>query len=371
MTRSEIRRARDTLVICDGRSDELTYMIADRRIAAWLTCALVVLTTGCRADTGTRPAPATEPVGRVDASSSTPREPFDPTVPPSTEPVIATRPTIRAQVDVPDGVAVRAVLEQWAAEVHAFGASVGVRVPGHDDVIVAVGVDARNPDTPMPTGGRFQIASVTKTFVSALVLMLVEDGKLRLDQTIERWFPDIKDADRITISMLLSHHSGLADFGRDRPDDYRAAMLADLSREYTAREAIAQSTALTGPFAPGDGYSYSNTNFQILGEIAAFATGTSIAELIDFRLTGPLHLDATSLADDPSSTPTNSMAGSPSIRQSVISKTPPSTRPSPETSTSSTSHAMPSSPRSARLEQCARQSSTCSHGAVPSTAAIC
>jgi D-alanyl-D-alanine carboxypeptidase len=98
--------------------------------------------------------------------------------------------------------------------------------------------------------------------------------------------------------MLLSHRSGLADFARDRPDEYQAAMLADLAHNYTPRETIAMSTSLAAKFAPGDGYSYSNTNFQVLGEIAAEITHMPIGELIDQRLAQPIHLDSTSLADE-------------------------------------------------------------------------
>jgi D-alanyl-D-alanine carboxypeptidase len=213
-------------------------------------------------------------------------------------PVTATTEMVVTRAVSPDSDAVRAALEQWAAEVHTFGAAVGIRVQGHDDVVAAVGIDDRNPDTAMRTSGRFQIASVTKTFVTAVVLSLVEEGSLRLDDTIEPWFPEIEGSDLITIRMLLSHRSGLADFARDRPDEYQAAMLADLAHRFTPRETIALSTALPARFTPGEGYSYSNTNFQILGEIAAEITQTPIGELIDQRLAKPLHLDTTSLSDE-------------------------------------------------------------------------
>jgi D-alanyl-D-alanine carboxypeptidase len=277
-------------------------MTPQRRNAACLTCAVAWLTLGCQSGATSRATPTTDRAATTEATSSPPTS--NDTVPtqPTVAPVIAAA-TVPAQPAVPDGDAVRAALEEWAADVHTFGAAVGIRVQGHDDVIAAVGSDDRNPDTAARTDGRFQIASVTKTFVTAVVLSLVEEGGLRLDQTIEPWFPEIVGADQITIRMLLSHRSGLADFANDRPDDYQAAMLADLAHSYTPREAIALSTSLASRFAPGDGYAYSNTNFQILGEIAADITDTPVGELIDQRLARPLQLDSTSLADESSVEP--------------------------------------------------------------------
>jgi D-alanyl-D-alanine carboxypeptidase len=273
-------------------------MIANRRSTACLTCVVVWLTLGCQSGDDTQATPTTDRARTTEVTSPPPKSTDSLPSRPSVTPVIATEATVGGRVAVPDDDAVRAALEQWAAEVHTFGVAVGIRVQGHADVVAAVGTDDRNPDTAMRTDGRFQIASVTKTFVTAAVLSLVEEGSLRLDQTIEPWFPEIDNADQITISMLLSHRSGLADFANDRPDDYQTLMLADLAHRYTPREAIAQSTSLAARFAPGDGYSYSNTNFQILGEIAADITETPIGELIEQRFSRPLHLDFTSLADE-------------------------------------------------------------------------
>jgi D-alanyl-D-alanine carboxypeptidase len=272
-------------------------MIPQRRNAACLTCAVVWLMVGCQSSAESRATPITDRAATTEATSP-PRMSIDSVSSrPTVAPVTAAQGTV-ARPAVPDGDAVRAALEEWAAEVHTFGATVGIRVQGQDDLVAAVGIDDRNPDTAARTDGRFQIASITKTFVTAVVLSLVEEGSLRLDQTIEPWFPEIDGADHITIRMLLSHRSGLPDFARDRPDDYQAAMLADLAHRYTPREAIALSTSLVARFNPGDTYSYSNTNFQILGEIAADITGTPIGDLIDQRLARPLHLESTSLADE-------------------------------------------------------------------------
>ena len=150
----------------------------------------------------------------------------------------------------------------------------------------------------MRSSGRFQIASVTKTFVTAVVLSLVDEGSLSLDQTVEPWFPEI-----VECRPDHDQHAPVPPqwTGRLRPRSPRRLSGRDPPTWRIAThhvEAIALSTSLAARFAPGDGYSYSNTNFQILGEIAADITRTPIGELIDQRLTRPLHLDSTSLADE-------------------------------------------------------------------------
>ena len=177
-----------------------------------LTC-VIALTLGCQSGADPATTPITERAGTTEATSTTTTSSDSMPSRPEVAPVTTTIETAAARAALPDRDTVRAALEQWSAEVHTFGAAVGIRVQGHDDdVVAAVGIDDRNPDSEMRSSGRFQIASVTKTFVTAVVLSLVDEGSLRLDQTIEQWFPEIVSADQITISMLLSHRSGLADF---------------------------------------------------------------------------------------------------------------------------------------------------------------
>jgi D-alanyl-D-alanine carboxypeptidase len=117
-----------------------------------------------------------------------------------------------------DGGEAQALLDAWREQVSAFGALVGMRVPGQPDLLLASGVDDRNPDSPMPTDGRFFIASITKTFTSALVLMLADDGVLSLGDPAEHWLPGVVPrGDEITLRMLLAHTSGLADLVNDDP----------------------------------------------------------------------------------------------------------------------------------------------------------
>ena len=111
---------------------------------------------------------------------------------------------------------------------------------------------------------RFRIGSVTKTFVAALVLLLVEDGKLRLDDTVESRLPGlIPSGEEITVRQLLSHTSGLPDYVED------PRVLRDPGRRWRPRDLLA--LALADPArrsAPGGGFAYSSTNYVVLGLLA-------------------------------------------------------------------------------------------------------
>ncbi|QIS02162.1 serine hydrolase [Nocardia brasiliensis] len=186
------------------------------------------------------------------------------------------------------------------------------------DAIVAVGttgVQARVVDTEASTdrfavGGRadidvtepvspegyFRIGSLTKTMVATVVLMLVGEGRLGLDDPVQRWLPDMLygngyDGNRITIRHLLQHTSGL----HDAPLDMRTA--EDYQRlRYQARtpqQAVAAALRHAPDFAPGDGWSYSNTGYVVLGLIIEQVAHRPWHAEVGARILEPLGLRAT------------------------------------------------------------------------------
>jgi len=163
----------------------------------------------------------------------------------------------------------------------------------------------------------FRWASVTKTYTAALVLDLVADGRLSLDDTLERWVPDAHpDGARITIQQLLSHSSGIYDSLNDgvgallgdtqaflatiEDRELRARLLATASRfagnpeiVFPAQLWIDIAASQPLDFAPGTRISYSNTGYMLLGRIVERATGHTFADELDARLLAPLGLDDT------------------------------------------------------------------------------
>ena len=144
---------------------------------------------------------------------------------------------------------------------------------------------------PLSVDTPFSIASVSKTFLAAEILQLVEAGSLGLDDSVARRLPKVLVGGRaldprITIRELLDHTSGLRDYLTDKTLD--AALVADPRRRWTPTEVLAYAGKPVA--APGAGYHYANTNYVLLGMIAEQATGTTLAEEYRARFFGPLGL---------------------------------------------------------------------------------
>jgi D-alanyl-D-alanine carboxypeptidase len=136
------------------------------------------------------------------------------------------------------------------------------------------------------------IGSVTKTFTSLLALQLAGEGQLGLEDTIDRWFPDVPEASSITLAMLMNHSSGFADISQIQLD----VRCHEPERDLSPDELIAEGVALPrADFAPGDGNQYSSVNTIILGRILEEITGQGYGALMQARLLSPLKLARTRL----------------------------------------------------------------------------
>ncbi len=78
----------------------------------------------------------------------------------------------------------------------------------------AIGYSQINPKKPLTAANRFRIGSITKMFTSAMILQLVEEGKLKLTDTLDKFFPQIPNAKKITIAQILAHRSGIPNVRR-------------------------------------------------------------------------------------------------------------------------------------------------------------
>jgi D-alanyl-D-alanine carboxypeptidase len=148
----------------------------------------------------------------------------------------------------------------------------------------AAGVADIATGAPLTPAHRFPIASVTKTFVAALVLQLVSDGTLELDTPA----PGV-DA---TVRQLLNHTSGL-------PDAYSVQELIELRPDRTLRELAAIALGKPRLFEPGSGWSYSSTNYVVLALLVEDVTGTSLQQALAERILEPLGLTATDAPESP------------------------------------------------------------------------
>ncbi|MFF8592149.1 serine hydrolase domain-containing protein [Streptomyces sp. NPDC015220] len=185
----------------------------------------------------------------------------------------------------------------------------------HGTGTVGVSAEATSPDTrdrasagtaevgtrrPMPQNGRFRIGSATKTFTATVVLQLVGEGRMSLEDTVERWLPGVvrgngNDGRRITVRQLLQHTSGIPDVLPEIPalnsaDGYRAERL----RTYGPEELVGLAMRHRREFRPGRGWAYSNTNYVLAAMIVNKVTGRSWAQEVNDRIIRPLDLSDTS-----------------------------------------------------------------------------
>jgi D-alanyl-D-alanine carboxypeptidase len=142
----------------------------------------------------------------------------------------------------------------------------------------------------MASNFHFRPGSVTKTFTATIVLQLVGEKKLRLDDTVERWLPGlVPDGAGITIEELLRHTSGIPDYN-------------DPSGLLAPRKVIAAPLAQPLLFPPGTSWSYSNTNYILLGLIVEAVTHSTFAKQLRTRILNPLELVHTSFERRPTDT---------------------------------------------------------------------
>ncbi|PHC92718.1 D-alanyl-D-alanine carboxypeptidase [Bacillus pseudomycoides] len=168
----------------------------------------------------------------------------------------------------------------------------------------AAGVANLITKKPMKTDFHFRIASVTKTFTATVVLQLAAENRLNLDDSIEKWLPGViqgngYDAKQITIRQILNHTSGIAEYSRSQEADF----FKNTKKSFTAEELVKIGLSLPPDFAPGKGWSYSNTGYVLLGILIEKVTGNSYAEEIENRIIEPLELSNTFLPGNSSVIP--------------------------------------------------------------------
>lgn len=175
---------------------------------------------------------------------------------------------------------------------------------GHRVWSATAGVGDTGTGKPRSTRDRYRVGSITKTFVATVLLQLEAEGRLSLDDTVEKWLPGAvhgngHDGARITLRQLLNHTSGIFNYTADQ-DFGRTYFLKDgfLEHRYdtkTPEDLVAVAMSHKPDFAPGTSWNYSNTNYVLAGMVIEKATGRPYAQAVRERLIDPLHLTATSV----------------------------------------------------------------------------
>lgn len=192
--------------------------------------------------------------------------------------------------------------------------ALGVLVDGDARFGAASGTLELDGDAAVTPESRFRIASITKPVIAALVLTAVDRGELELDAIVSDLVPGVVRPDPpITMRQLLAHTSGVFDEGNEGDpvtdiaalrDPALRAEAEDILARYSAGERVIASGRLLVAlaetheryFAPGSGYHYSNTGYQLAAMALEAATGRSVADLLRERIVEPLRLEHTTIA---------------------------------------------------------------------------
>ncbi len=141
---------------------------------------------------------------------------------------------------------------------------------------------AKGPDA----NAKYQIASVSKQFTAAALLLLEDEGKLSLDDKVSKWVPDVTGADTITIRQLLSHTAGLQDYW---PQDYS---FKAMETAVTPQQIVDRWAKKPLDFPPGTAWQYSNTGYVVAGMIIEKASGRKLLDYLEAKIFKPLAMKA-------------------------------------------------------------------------------
>ncbi len=147
---------------------------------------------------------------------------------------------------------------------------------------------------PLDTHSAFNLASVSKQFTAFAILLLQQDGKLKLDDPVVRYLPELApSAEGVTLRHLLNHTGGLRDYIAIIAMEGRSG--ADGATIHEAVQALARQTRPNEK--PGVEYEYSNTGYFLLGVVVARVSGQSLAKFSEERIFRPLGMKNTSIVD--------------------------------------------------------------------------
>lgn len=175
---------------------------------------------------------------------------------------------------------------------HLPGMAIGIVKNGKLIYAKGFGVAKLGTNTPVTSRSLFHMASVTKTFVATAVMQLVEQGKIDLDAPVTKYLPYFKMDDEryrdIKIRQMLSHTSGIPDttnYHWDKPE-YDDGALERFVRSIANQKLV---------FAPGQNFAYSNTAYEILGDLIAKVSGESFEDYVQHFILTPLGMKDSTL----------------------------------------------------------------------------
>jgi CubicO group peptidase (beta-lactamase class C family) len=192
--------------------------------------------------------------------------------------------------------AVMRVVRNMMAQAHLRAVIVRVTVDGKEIVTQAVGDSMTG--VPATTDMHFRNGAVAISYVSTLLLKLVDEKKLSLDDTLSKWLPDFPRSERVTLGQLAQMTAGYPDYiiGNQQFDN---ELYANPFQQWTTPDILAQISSRPLLYDPGTNWNYAHTDYVLLGLALEKATGQDIPTLLQNEVLGPLGLKATANSDTP------------------------------------------------------------------------
>jgi len=151
----------------------------------------------------------------------------------------------------------------------------------------AIGFDDTESKKKSTTNTKYRIGSISKTFTAVLIFKAIEENKLSLDQTIASYFPEVSNADKITVAHLLQHRSGIHNYTEDeRFFEYH-------TKYKSPAEMLAMISKYNSEFEPNNKGEYSNSNYFLLAQILEKIYGLPYEALLKEKICTPLKLEDT------------------------------------------------------------------------------
>ena len=195
-----------------------------------------------------------------------------------------------AQTSQSDQASAIANIVQKAMKTEHLRAAI-VKVTQGDKVVINQAFGESMNGVPATTAMHFRNGAVAFSYLGTLLMEFVDEHKVKLDDTIDRWMPTLPEATKITLKMLANQTSGYPDYETD--PKWLAAFIADPFHIWTFEERMKYAFARPVQFDPGTNWSYSHTNFMILGEILSKIGNKPLDTLLREKVLDPMGLKNT------------------------------------------------------------------------------
>lgn len=179
------------------------------------------------------------------------------------------------------------IVREYMDEAHLRSVILRVSIDGRDIIRAAEGESMTG--VPATVDMHFRNGAVAISYISTLLLILVDEGKIALDDMLSEYLPDIPHAAEVTIGQLAQMTSGYRDYVLGNAE-FQAIALADPFKEWTTEEQLALAVDDPLWFEPGTNWSYAHTNYVLLGLVLEEVTGMPLADAMQEKVLDPLGL---------------------------------------------------------------------------------